>query len=939
MRFCLALLLLAPLTLPAQDLVAKTDAKSPEDERKSFKLPVGFEAQLVASEPDIQKPMQIAFDDKGRLWVTTSRHYPWAAENGKGTDKLFVLSDFDKNGKAKTVKVFDDKLNIPIGVLPLEGGKSVIVSECGKIMKLTDTDGDDTADERIVLYQGFGFKDTHGMTNSFTAMPDGWIYACHGFSNDSEAKGGDGNVVKMNSGHTFRFKADGSRIEVFTRGQVNPFGICVDPWGNLYTADCHSKPITQLIRGAYYDSFGKPHDGLGYAPHVFDHLHDSTGLCGLTYYSANQFPKEWHDVMFLGNVVTSRINADKIAWHGSTPTGKALPDFLVSSDPWFRPVDIKTGPDGAIYVSDFYNKIIGHYEVDLKHPGRDRDRGRLWRIAYTGKPHTDKFESPKELAELKPLRELAAKKELTETDRKVLLEALKKDARLARAAVDAMVAHPHEAFAEPLLEFAVGIDAKDTHLKHAAKIALRDSAMANDVIWQKLVVAAKLDKKGDKLKVFFDIVLANPDRKNLRVYYKDFLTLPITTLQRKRLAELVARLDPLGFNGLAGEIESVISSSSRDATEAHIDLLRSSIRNFPPTVRTERQCPADDDIYDCLLLILQGDIKSLKLPAAQLCIEAAPHTSYDAGARIAKRLRDELAQQKEEPAVREAIIESLTWFTKCPSQQQLASFLTRELVDDSSLSFGFRARMYAKLAGELSSSDQIAISGLMKSAPYSACLSIAQALATDAFGADLLLAAVKKGEAPARLLQEKEILERLKKTKVNRLDERLKELTKDIPAPEKRLDDLLKARTTGYPKAKTDPAIGKQLFAKNCANCHQLGGEGAKVGPQLDGIGIRGLERLLEDTLDPNRNVDHAFRQTRLDLKDGTSLSGLLRSEEGDTYVTIDSSGKEVRTAKADVDKKATLAASAMPANVDTLLSEAEYYHLMSYLLTQKPKK
>ena len=128
-----------------------------------------------------------------------------------------------------------------------------------------------------VLFTGFGTRDTHGMYNSFTLMPDGWVYACHGFLNTSKVKGKDGHEVEMNSGNTFRFRPDGSRIEVYTRGQVNPFGIAVDPWFNLYTADCHSKPITQLIRGAVYDSFGKPHDGLGFAPHVTRHDHGSTG--------------------------------------------------------------------------------------------------------------------------------------------------------------------------------------------------------------------------------------------------------------------------------------------------------------------------------------------------------------------------------------------------------------------------------------------------------------------------------------------------------------------------------------------------------------------------------------------------------------------------------------------------------------------------------------
>jgi putative heme-binding domain-containing protein len=133
--------------------------------------------------------------------------------------------------------------------------------------------------------------------------------------------------------------------------------------------------------------------------------------------------------------------------------------------------------------------------------------------------------------------------------------------------------------------------------------------------------------------------------------------------------------------------------------------------------------------------------------------------------------------------------------------------------------------------------------------------------------------------------------------------------------------------------------LGKAVFTKNCAVCHQLNNEGAKVGPQLDGVGIRGLERLLEDTLDPNRNVDQAFRATKLDLKDGRNLTGLLLREEGEVYVLADAQGKEQRIPKADVDQKATANTSAMPANLDTVMTEAEYYHLLRFLLEQKVKK
>ena len=114
------------------------------------------------------------------------------------------------------------------------------------------------------------------------------------------------------------------------------------------------------------------------------HDHGSTAIAGITYYAAEHFPKEYRDNIFIGNVVTNRINRDRLERTGASVKAIAMPDFLKCDDPWFRPVDIKLGPDGALYVADFYNRIIGHYEVPLNHPGRDREKGRIWRIVYQG---------------------------------------------------------------------------------------------------------------------------------------------------------------------------------------------------------------------------------------------------------------------------------------------------------------------------------------------------------------------------------------------------------------------------------------------------------------------------------------------------------------------------------------------------------------------------
>lgn len=368
-----------------QEHVRSTEFQTPEQERAGFVLPEGFEITLFASEPDISKPMNIAFDDAGRMWVTQSSEYPMAAGTGKGGDRITILEDTDGDGKADKFTHFSDSLNIPIGILPLSDG-DVVAFSIPDVYRFTDTDKDGRADKQEKLLGPFGFKDTHGMVNNFIRGFDGWIQASHGFTNTSTIAGTDGNSITMTSGNTFRFRPDGSRVEQTTFGRVNPFGFSYDEWGYLYSIDCHSKPIYQLIPGADYPHFGKKAPaGIGFGPEMTSYELGSTALAGLVYYTGEQFPEAYRNSFYSGDVVTCQVNRNTMTFSGSTPVAKREEDFLVSRDPWFRPVDIKAGPDGALYIADFYNRIIGHYEVPLNHPGRDRVSGRIWKVTYKGK--------------------------------------------------------------------------------------------------------------------------------------------------------------------------------------------------------------------------------------------------------------------------------------------------------------------------------------------------------------------------------------------------------------------------------------------------------------------------------------------------------------------------------------------------------------------------
>ncbi len=975
--------------------VAPTEPRSPADEKKTFRLPPGFDVELVAAEPDIHKPMNLAFDDRGRLWVTDTVEYPFPAGPGKRPrDTVKVLEDFGPDGRARKVTTFADGLNIPIGLLPLQ--RDALVFTIPAIHRLTDADGDGKADRRQIAYEKYGFRDTHGMTSAFTWGPDGWIYACHGFANDSAVTAADGSSVRMNSGNTYRFRADGSRIEPFTWGQVNPFGLCFDELGNLYSADCHSQPIYLLLRGAYYPSFGKPHDGVGFGPEMITDYKGSTAISGVAVCAADHFPVAHRGTAFVGDVITNRVNQFVLEWRGSTPRA-VQKDFLASDDPWFRPVDIKLGPDGALYVADFYNRIIGHYEVPLTHPGRDRERGRIWRIVYRGAdgkgrpvmPRTDWTKaSVKELVEdlghanltvrtiatnllvrrgkevvpavkaamgsrsnahqrahglwalercgalddetlaaaardkevvvrVHAQRVLSERANLTESQRKTAVSALgDADAHVRRAAADALGRHPHRENVRPLLELRRAVSAGDTHLLHVVRMALRNQFRI-EAAWRDVLPQwSETDEHA-----VADVAPGVPGGGAAR-FLMDYLRghqRPDGEVQR--LAHHVAR------HGDAKVVAALVDF----ARAHHPDRLghqAALVRSIERGTAERGGKPSED-------------VRAWAAELAGKLFASKDGGQVQAGIDLVGALR--LAEAQDHVA-RLLLSERSTEGQRVAALNALAALDAKEhvalmgrVLADAGQPMPVRDRAAALLAGANRPEAREHLVKALQTAPGRLQTVIAANLANSRDGAEKLLEAVAAGKASARLLQERFVEAVLAASKPPNLKERVAALTKGLPPADQKLQEMLRRRREGFLAGKADAARGLMVFEKHCANCHQIGGKGTKVGPQLDGIGLRGLDRLLEDVLDPNRNVDQAFRTTALDLKSGQVVAGLLLREEGEVLVLADNLGKEVRVPKDKVDERSVSPLSPMPANLADLVSRADFDRLMAYLLTQRP--
>lgn len=369
-------------------IVAPPDSiyKSGEEAVASIKMAPGYAISLFASEkefPDLANPVQMSFDNKGRLWIATMPTYPhWRPGDPKPNDKLIILEDTNGDGKADKETVFADHLHLPTGFeLAPEG---VYVAQGNNLLLLRDTKGNDHADVREVVLSGFDDHDTHHVISAFCADPSGAIYMEEGTFLHTNVETAYGPIRSSNGGF-FRYCPQRRQLERSARLSIpNPWGVAFDFWGQNFFLDTSDVNMRWMEPGTVNVPYG---EFAPLPPNLIETKHLVRPTSGLEFVSSRHFPDEVQgDFMLCNDIGFLGIKQHTLEDDGTGYKSHHRQDLIVSSDPNFRPVDLEFAPDGSLYVVDWHNKLIGHMQHSARDPERDHVHGRIYRITYPGRP-------------------------------------------------------------------------------------------------------------------------------------------------------------------------------------------------------------------------------------------------------------------------------------------------------------------------------------------------------------------------------------------------------------------------------------------------------------------------------------------------------------------------------------------------------------------------
>ncbi len=940
-------------------------ALSPKDAIAKMTVPEGFTVELVASEPDIVNPVAMTFDEKGRAWITESFEYP-RREPGPGRDRVKGAEDTDGDGKADKFTVFAEGLNIPSGIAVGHGG--VWVANSPDILFLQDTDGDGKADKSEVVVTGFGREDTHELPNSLTWGPDGWLYGWNGVFNPAhiEYRGKTHDFTCA----IFRIHPKTREFEVWCEGTSNPWGIAFNRDGDAFASACVIDHFWHLTESGYYHRQGGPYPPFTWKlESIVDYKHQKAAYCGITYFDSDTYPEAYRGKFLMGNIHGNCINVDTVEKAGASYKATKQEDFLSANDAWFMPVVQKTGPDGSLYILDWYDRYHCYQDANRDPAGVDRLKGRLYRVRYKDTPRRANFDLSKKTDD--ELIELLGSGNGYDRDiaQRLLAErGASVQEKLAKVATDAGVPRPKRMHATWALISAGPVDLV-THrallndsdptirafaVRAAGNMKTVDPAVSGTVkklagdpdpaVRLQVAIAAKKIDGMDPMPVLVEVLAkAGDDRVTSPVVWQNLQPM----LQTGSLAFLEASANHAGSDSLprvyprvidrllgsktpnvravALMVGRLIERADRDPGSARAMLisLAEKVQNGEIGGRTS----------EALKAAIAPSFKGVKLGDAtdpvgiDAAILLAAWSDAD-GQEAAKRVLNARDRHADE---RLRALASLVASRDDSIHREAA----RHLADPASGSPEFRGKIlavlgkldhpevarsvlqaYEKMEPELKPK---AIELLTQRAPWS--LALMEAVAAKAIAKDAI-----------NINQVRKLLA----SKDADLSKRAREtfgIVREGRNPER---DQVIARMRGIARSSGNPFEGIKAFNKVCGQCHKIYGEGQEVGPDITLNGRNDFEQLLSNVFDPSLVIGTAYQATTVATTDGRVLTGLLAEDSPQRIVLKVQGGKSEIIPRAEVEEVKVGTLSLMPEDIEKQLTEKEWADLFSFLTLDK---
>ncbi len=946
-------------------------ALSPAEAIARMKVPPGFAVELVASEPDIVNPVAMTFDERGRAWITESLEYPRQSA-GPGRDRIKVLEDTDGDGKADRFTVFAEGLNIPSGIAVGAGG--VWVANAPDLLFLRDTDGDGKADTREVVVTGFGRYDTHELPNSLTWGPDGWLYGWNGVFNPARID---------YRGRRFEFTCAIFRVhprtrdfEVFCQGTSNPWGIAFNDVGDAFASACVIDHLWHLTETGSYIRQGGPYPPFGWTlGSIVDHKHQKAAYCGIHYFDSDAYPERYRGKLFMGNIHGNGINVDRLEARGATYHGSTEPDFLQANDSWFMPVVQKTGPDGCLYILDWYDRYHCYQDANRDPAGIDRLKGRLYRVRYRESPRGPKLDLAAESDDQLLARLAAPNDFLQATARRLLSERNEATTRpkLERFTLDAnwerkyrlqalwtllsagpldpafhqkLLSHPDPAFR------AWGARAAGNARQVAPEVGRGVLALAGDpapeVRVQVAIAGVKLAGV-DPLGSLVACLSGNGDDEILAPIVWQNLH-PLLGSRGPEFVDLMAGADlgrsPQLVGLLPRAVDRLMGGAPIQARGAATLLARL-------LERAEDRAMAESVVEGVRIMAdrLAGsasprdrdEVRAILGPRLASMLRAAHGTPFgldlallavawndpDALAIVRKALGDRRIEEEGRVRALKALVDR--------GDESLLAELEPTLTDRRAGSARFRGEVLAAL-GRL---DRPEVAGLVLGAypqldpelrPKAVELLTQRAPWTRA-----LLGAIEGKVVPASALNRNQV--RKIATGPDRdLAARANAIwgvTRGSKDPGR--EAVIARVRDQLAEARGNPEAGATVFRNVCGQCHKMYGQGEDVGPEITLNGRASYEQLLSNVFDPSLVIGPAYQATTVATADGRTLTGLVVEDTPRRVALKLQGGKVEAIPRLAIEELSVSPLSLMPEGFETQLRPDELADLFAFLTLDKP--